>query len=130
MYYTFIVVYTHSHRACLLLSLGIAMELDLYFIGQGFFFFRCIIHWYAYSSSLYIYTSVCMIFCFSSRKVNKIQIRNIPSHITCESLQSVVESIIPGCAQKFDEGRLQCLTSSWGLLIGAYLCSILYTYLI
>ena len=52
-----------------------------------------------------------MTFDFSSRKVNKIQIKNIPSHITCESLQSVVESVIPGCAQKFDEGRLQCVPS-------------------
>ena len=58
------------------------------------------------------------VLCFGfSRKVNKIQIKNIPSHITCESLQSVVESVIPGCAQKFDEGGLFYSTIVFAILI-------------
>ncbi|XP_076466149.1 insulin-like growth factor 2 mRNA-binding protein 2 [Babylonia areolata] len=37
------------------------------------------------------------------RKVNKIQIKNIPPHVTRESLQEMVESVVSGTAQKFEE---------------------------
>lgn len=34
---------------------------------------------------------------------NKIQIRNVPSSVSCDTVKGVVESLIPGVAQKFEE---------------------------